>query len=77
MFLSQTRICQSIVKYPPLPSRGPGLGLVGIAVRVVVGVAVCVLVLSVVVTQCRLEDQGEEEAAAVKGLHANPELTCN
>ena len=80
MFPTHTRLCQSIIEYPPLPSRGPGLSLVDVAVRVVVRVAVCVLyqVVTLVVTQCHLEDQGEdEEEATVKGLHANPELTCN
>ena len=76
-FLTQTRGRQNIVEDPPLPARGgPGLSLVGVAVRVVVRVAVGLLVVSVVVAQRQLGDEGEEDAA-VEGLHANPELACN
>ena len=45
--------------------------------REVLGVAVRVLlVLGVIVSQSQLEDEGEEEAAVIISLHAEPELTC-
>ena len=82
MFPTHTRLCQSIIEYPPLPPRGPGLSLVDVAVRVVVRVAVCVLLVlsQLLVSQAQLADEGEEEeeeAAEIISLHANPELTCN